>query len=316
MRSSVVKPALAPGYQRTRIPGAEPLRRLLENAAISVSAGGGGPKVNFLEPAGDPGLLGPQSVAWRVHCDFALMLAGGVSALLLQALHPLALAGVWDHSSFRTDILGRLRRTASFVGVTTYASRRDAEAWIAHVRAIHLSVTGTAPDGRPYAASEPALLTWVHVAEVSSFLRAHQCYARRPLDEAEQDRYYAEIAVVAEGLGATDVPKSRAAVEAYFGRMRPQLAYTERTREVYRILLDAPAPSPRLRPFGRLLVQAGVDLLPDWAAALMHTERGAALRRASLRPAMLTIAASLRWALRNGASAKARRRTAVPGAPG
>ena len=104
------------------------------------------------------------------------MMTGGVSALLLQALHPMALAGVWDHSTFRTDILGRLRRTATFIAGTTYGNKHDALALIERVKRIHLSVTGMAPDGRPYRASDPELLTWVHVAEVSSFLKAHLRY--------------------------------------------------------------------------------------------------------------------------------------------
>lgn len=306
--------AASPGAARdawvprvSRVPGAELLRRRLEAAVINVSSGGGSPRLNYLEPAGDPGLFGPGSVCWRVHGDFALMMVGGVCALLLQALHPLALAGVWDHSNFRQDILGRLRRTAAFVGGTTYGSRGDAEMLAERVRQIHRGVVGTAPDGRPYAAGDPELLTWVHVAEVSSFLAAHQRYAPRPLTEAEQDRYFGETAVIAEMLGAAGVPKSRAALAGYVERMRPQLDYSERSREVRRLLLRSPGVGPAVRPFGLLLAQAGVDLLPDWAQELMHT-RSRRLRRACARPGVRVLAQALRWALRNGARARATQR--------
>jgi len=297
-------PAILPGG-RSRIPGAEPLRRRLELAVIGLTSGGGAPRINFLEPAGDPGLFGPDSVCWRVHADFTIMMVGGVCALLLQALHPLALAGVWDHSNFREDILGRLRRTSAFVGGTTFASRRDAEALIQRVRGIHRHVTGTAPDGRPYAADDPALLTWVHVAEMSSFLRSYQRYAPHKLSLAEQDRYYEETAQLAEMLGAHDVPKSCAAIEQYLRRMQPQLAYTERSCEVRRVLHHAPAPNPAVKPFSRLFMQAGEDLLPDWAQEMMGIRTGLRVRQAVVRSGVRAMAPTFRWALRNGAAARA-----------
>src|SRR6185436_498261 len=133
----------------------------------------------------------------RVHANFPAMLAGGISALMLQALHPLAMAGVYDHSAFRDDPFGRLRRTATFVAGTTYGPTKVAEELVATVRRVHENVVGTAPDGRAYAASDPDLLTWVHVAEVASFLRSYRRYAGT-LSTAEQDRYFAETAIVAE----------------------------------------------------------------------------------------------------------------------
>ena len=293
-------PAILPGG-RSRV--AEPLRRRVEAAVIGLTSGAGAPRLNFLEPKGDPGLFGPDSVAWRVHADFTIMIVGGVSALLQQMLHPLALAGVWDHSNFRDDILGRLRRTSAFVGGT------DAEMLIARVRGIHARVAGTAPDGRAYAASEPALLTWVHVAEHSSFLRSYQRYAPRSLLPAEVDRYYTETAVVAEMLGAAGVPKSAAAVADYLERMRPQLEYGERVREVRRILMHAPAPSLAIKPFSRLFLHAGEQLLPDWALAMMGTRPLPAPRRLALDASVRAVAPTFRWALRNGAAARARLRT-------
>ena len=157
--------------------------------------------VDFENPPGDPGLYGPQSVIWQVHSDFTTMLCGGVSALLLQMLHPLALAGVWDHSNFRDDMLGRLRRTSQFVSVTTFGPTAEAERLIAKVKAIHLRVNGVSSDGRPYAASDPDLLTWVHVVESSCFLASHLRYRNPHLSREQQDGYYRETARVAAALG-------------------------------------------------------------------------------------------------------------------
>ncbi|SEM58607.1 Uncharacterized conserved protein, DUF2236 family [Pseudomonas sp. NFIX51] len=258
-------------------------------------------------PKGDPGLFGPDAICWQVHGDFSSMLIGGISALLMQALHPLALAGVWDHSNFREDMIGRLRRTAQFISGTTFGSRQDAEWLIDKVRTIHLQIIGTAPDGRPYAASDPQLLTWVHVAEVSSFLAAHLRYRNPQLSPAEQDRYYGEVALIAERLGASDVPRSRRAVAAYLAGMRPQLLCDERSREVLRLLLAAPAPSRLAKPFGSLMMQAGIDLLPDWASDMLGVNQGL-LQRQLIRASVNRSAPMLRWAVRNGSIHRARRR--------
>ena len=126
--------------------------------------------VDLTRPAGDDGLFGPDSASWQVHGDFTAMMIGGVSALMLQMLHPAVLAGVWDHSGFRDDMAGRLKRTARFIAATTYGSSASADAMIARVRRVHGFVRGTLPDGTPYSADDPELLTWVHVAEARSFL--------------------------------------------------------------------------------------------------------------------------------------------------
>jgi uncharacterized protein (DUF2236 family) len=289
---------------------AQRLRMALAESVTHLTTGSG-PRLDYSSPPGDPGLFGPNAVCWTVHADFASMMAGGISALLLQALHPLALAGVWDHSTFRTDILGRLRRTATFIAGTTYGSRADALALIERVKKIHEGVTGTAPDGRPYRASDPALLTWVHVAEVSSFLTAHLRYVNPSLSGAAQDQYYSETATIARLLGATDVPASRAEVEAYLQSMQAELVASERTREVVRVLMNAPAPRPAMRPAGALMRQAGIDLLPPFAQRLLGFDSFAIVRRSIVKPGMRTVAPVLRWALVNGVSKRARRRAAA-----
>jgi len=260
--------------------------------------------VDLTRPPGDDGLFGPGSAAWTVHADFTAMMAGGVAALLLQMLHPGALAGVWDHSNFRRDMLGRLRRTAQFISGTTYGSTATAEALIAKVRTIHDRVEGTLPDGTRYCANDPALLTWVHVAEVASFLAAYRRYRDPAFPDAEQDRYLGEYALVAEKLGARDVPRTREQVTAYLAAVRPQLRADHRTREVARALLRQQPASPALAPVQTLLMEGGIDLLPDWAAR-MHGLGRPPGHRPAVRAGMAGIGSVLRWALTDGSAKRA-----------
>ncbi|MER2296376.1 MAG: oxygenase MpaB family protein [Pseudomonas sp.] len=287
----------------------EALRRRIETQVMSLTGLALG-QLDLESPKGDPGLFGPHSISWQVHGDFPSMLVGGIGALMLQLLHPLALAGVWDHSNFREDLLGRLRRTSQFISGTTFGSTRDAEWLLDKVRTIHLQVTGTAPDGTPYAASDPDLLTWVHVAEVSSFLAAHLRYRAPHLSRADQDAYYAEIALIAERLGARDVPRSCQQVEDYLHRMRPSLHCSSRSLEVVGILLKAPAPSRLAEPVGKLMLQAGIDLLPDWAQAMLGLQQGP-LQRRMVRLGLQRTAPILRWAMQDGSAHRARRRMGI-----
>lgn len=255
----------------------------------------------------DVGFFGPDSACWKVHGDLAGMMVGGIAALLVQMLHPGALAGVWDHSNFRHDMSGRLKRTARFIAGTTYGDRAEAQGFIDRVRAIHARVSGTLPDGTPYAADDPELLTWVHVAEVSSFLAAYLRYVDPAFPPHEQDRYYRETAEIARRLGAPVVPQSRAEVEAYFRDAQPSLRYDDRTREVAEALFDQRPPSAAAGAAMGLAFDAARDLLPDWAAR-MHGFRLSAPRRAAARVGVRTLGRTLRWALVNSAEARARRR--------
>ncbi|UVL23668.1 oxygenase MpaB family protein [Pseudomonas donghuensis] len=287
----------------------EAIRRRIETQVMSLTGLSLG-QLDLESPKGDPGLFGPGSLSWRVHGDFPSMLIGGISALLLQLLHPLALAGVWDHSNFRQDLLGRLRRTSQFISGTTFGSTQDANWLIEKVRTIHLQVVGSAADGRPYAASDPDLLTWVHVAEVSSFLAAHRRYRNPHMPIAEQDAYYAEIALIAERLGARNVPRSRQQIADYLQAMRPQLICDARSDEVVQVLLDAPAPSRLAQPVGALMLRAGIDLLPDWASAMLELSQNP-LQRRLIRLGINSTAPVLRWAMRDGSAHRARRRMGI-----
>jgi uncharacterized protein (DUF2236 family) len=240
-------------------------------------------------------LFGPRSVVWRVHGDVTTMMVGGVAALLLQMLHPAVLAGVWDHSSFRGDMLGRLRRTARFIAVTTYGSAGEAEAMIDKVRDVHTRVKGVLPDGTAYAADDPHLLAWVHVTEAVSFLDAWIRYAEPNMKLADQDRYFADFALIAEALGTDPIPRSRAEADALIATMRRELVVDARTREVARMVLDQPAPSLAVKPFQALTFGAAVDLLPQWARA-MHGLQGPGLATPAVRMGTRGIAGTLRWA--------------------
>jgi uncharacterized protein (DUF2236 family) len=241
------------------------------------------------------GLFGPRAVARRVHGDVTSMLVGGVAGLLLQMLHPSVLAGVWDHSNFRADMHGRLRRTARFIALTTYGGRADAEAMIARVRGIHDRVRGTLPDGTPYAANDPSLLAWVHVTEATSFLNAWIRYAEPGMSAADRDRYFAEMARVAEALGADPIPRTQAAARNLLNGMRPQLLGDARTREVARLVLSQRAPSMMVEPLQALTKQAALDLLPAWAQR-MHGLHVLPFGRPFVRAGTLGVARTLRWA--------------------
>ena len=242
-------------------------------------------------------MFGPGSVIWRVHGDVVTMMVGGMSALLLQMLHPAVLGGVWDHSNFREDMLGRLRRTARFISLTTYASREDAEAAMARVRTVHAQVSGTLPDGTNYSADDPQLLAWVHVSEALSFLNARIRYAEPGMPHVDQDRYFEEMSGIALALGADPVPRSRAAAEQLVERMRPQLLCDARTREIAAIVLKQRPDNLAMAAAQRVIGQAAVDLLPDWARE-MHGLRSTFVTRPFVRTSTLAMAKTLRWAFR------------------
>jgi uncharacterized protein (DUF2236 family) len=213
----------------------------------------------------DEAYLPPGGVARQVHADSATMLIGGVGALLLQTLHPLAMAGVAEHSSYQEDPLGRLRRTAAFVGTTTFGTVAEAEAAVAQVQRVHKRVKGIAPDGRAYSADDPELVTFIHVAEVSSFLASSRRYGPRPLTPEACDRYYAEVAPVAMDLGALWVPRSVAEVESYLLRIQPELYMGPQARAARDWLLRGVARRPSERAVYSLVLAAAVGVLPGWA---------------------------------------------------
>ncbi|HEY6943367.1 oxygenase MpaB family protein [Dokdonella sp.] len=268
--------------------------------------------IDYEHPEGDPGLFGPDSATWRIHADFPGMLSGGLCALMLQVLHPLALAGVWDHSNFRADLVGRLRRTTAFVAGTTYGSRADAEALIARVARIHAIVRGHAADGRPYSADDAGLLTWVHVTEAYGFLEGYRRYAPIALPARAADRYYDEVRRVAERLGARDVPASENEVAAYFSRMQRELRFDARSREVLAVLARIRLPVPLAGISRDTFLGAGAALLPDWAEAMIERSAWQRLQAHAASRILRTLAPMFRVALPDGIAPRACRRVGVP----
>jgi len=170
------------------------------------------------------------------------------------------------------------------------------EAAIARVRAIHQRITGTAPDGRPYAASDPHLLTWVHIAEADSFLRAHTRFGARPLDQAGRDGYVADLARIGAELGVPDPPRTEAELTDRISQYRPELAATAQAREAARfLLLSPPLPALARAPYG-VLAAAAVSLLPGWARRPLHLPRLPVTETVLVRPAGHAMVHAIRWA--------------------
>lgn len=240
----------------------EPLRRYVADALFTRVAGPDG-EVHRARIHGTPGprWFGLDRPIRRVHGD-AAMFIGGLRALLLQSLHPLAMAAVAGHSDYRDDPWGRLQRTSVFLATTTFGNAVDAQNAVDRVRAIHDRIKGVTADGVPYRASDPHLLGWVHVAEVDSFLRCHQRYGADPLNARERDGYVADMAHVATALGVPDPPTTTAGLNARLAAYRPELRGTPAARDAARFLLLTP-PVPMLvrAPYAALAV-ASVASLP------------------------------------------------------
>ncbi|WP_125777252.1 oxygenase MpaB family protein [Antribacter gilvus] len=236
----------------------------------------------------------PESAVRVVHADAATF-AGGLRALLLQSLHPLAMAGVAGHSGYRSDPWGRLARTATFLAETIHGTADDAQAAVDRVRAVHERIRGRTADGTPYRASDPHLLTWVHAAEADSFLTAHQHFGARRLSPAQADEYVAQIGRVASALGAQDVPRTVDELAACLDAYRPELRPSPEALDTTQFLLrEPPLPGPVRAPYA-LLAAGAVATLPTWARTELGLQRwpdGAAARLAG-RVAV----SGIRWSL-------------------
>ena len=242
----------------------------------------------------DEALFAPDTPIRLVHADIAAMMVGGLSALLMQMLHPHALQGVLDHSTFRSDLQGRLRRTARFIAVTTYGHRDEAGKAIDAVNRIHEKVFGQLPDGTPYAAMTPSLLGWVHLSEATSFLAAYRRYVRPAMPQAERDRYFAQFAVIARRLHADPVPDTEAQAIQLIQTMRAQLVGSAAAKTVANEILTARGKGLAM-PVQPLLAAAALDLLPPFAAEMLDLRqpRMAAL---PVRAGTFAIGRTLRWA--------------------
>jgi uncharacterized protein (DUF2236 family) len=217
------------------------------------------------EHPADDGLFGPRSIVWRVNRDRVSPLAG-MRSLMLQALHPLAMAGVAQHSTWRQDPFGRLAATNSYLLTTTYGDRDSALKAAAWVRKVHVHVRGADPEtGLPYSAEDPALLLWVHAAMVESVVTVVQRYGRT-LDGTDADRYVAEMVRFAEivGVPAEDVPTTVAALRDYIDSVELRRA-TPAAKDAIGVVMDPPELDDDTRDLWRDLAQVAVGTLPEWA---------------------------------------------------
>ena len=272
------------------------------------------------DPDGDPGLFGPESVTWRIHGDPAMLLAG-FRALLLQAVHPLVMAGFDDNSFFRGDPWGRLRRTGEWIGTVTYGTTAQAEKAGAGLRRIHARLApGIEPEsGTPYRVDDPGLLLWVHCTEVESFLTTFRRSGGR-LRRGDGDRYVDEMRVSARlvGLDAVLVPATEAEIADYYRAVRPDLRITEVA--LRNVLWGFAPPMPRwvalatpARPAWAGMVALAAAMLPPWTRRLYGlpglptTDLGASLGGRMVRSSALLVPGGL---LRSPAHRAAQQRVA------
>lgn len=287
------------------------VRERLGQGLFAMVAGPDGPQKRArIHDTPGPRWFAEDSPIRRVHGD-ASMFVGGLRALLLQSLHPLAMAGVAGHSDYRGDPWGRLQRTSTFLAVTTFGTARDAQQAVDRVRGIHRRVRGVAADGRPYRADDPHLLEWVHIAEVDSFLLAYQRYGAEPLDQAGRDGYIADTARVAAALGVPDPPRSEAQLRERLASYRSELQSTAAAREAARFLLITP-PLPLLAraPYG-VLAATSVSMLPAWARLPLRLPYLPALEATAIRLSGHILVSGIRWALSANEAADQREKTAA-----
>jgi uncharacterized protein (DUF2236 family) len=238
----------------------------------------------------------PDDPVWRVHAD-ASMFPAGITSLLLQMLHPMAMAGVAGHSGYKSDPWGRLQRTSHYLATTTFGTIEHAEEAIAMVRSIHERVRGKDDLGRPYRADDPHLLTWVHVAEIDSFLRGYQTFGDTPLTDEEADVYVAQAGIPAARLGVVDPPTSVAELRAVLSSYRPELQTTASAREAARfLLLDPPLPLYAKPGYGTL-ASGGVSLLPGWAREMLGIPLPGVVSTLVARPLGQLGTAAVRWGM-------------------
>lgn len=233
----------------------------------------------------------PDDAVWIVHDD-AAMFTSGITALLLQSLHPMAMAGVAGHSGYKSDPWGRLERTSNWIGRTTFGTIEDAEALVAKIRGIHDRVRGKDYKGRPYFAADPHLLRWVHVAEAWSFLEGYKQFGSGMLTPAQADEYVRQVGHAGGLLGVDPVPQTVAELEAAIDDYRSELEVSPAALEAADFLLEEPPLPLWARPAFGLLSAGGVSLLPDWAASMLQLRQ----TRAKHLQGRLGVAA-VRWGL-------------------
>lgn len=262
----------------------------------------------FTQPVGDKGLFGPTSVAWKVHADFSAMMVGGLSSLMVQALHPRALAAVWDHSNFRQQLKARLGRTALFIATITYGGLELSMQSIDRVNSIHEKIQGIDLNGQPYRANEPDLIRWVHLVETISFLKAYQHLALHPLSKFDCDRYVVEMNKIGYMLGAKDLPITLHDVTHAIKEYESTLVFDQRTGETLDTIELYPVEFAQ-KPFFALVLSSSYDIIPNWLLRKLHKKEDLKINIHTRRFALQVASQPIQWMLsEQGVSAVAKRR--------
>lgn len=244
--------------------------------------------IDFTQPAQAPALAPADGVSWRIFSNPISLWIGGISAVLLELAEPRVRTGVWEHSSFRTDPLGRLHRTGYAAMITVYAPREQAAAMIARVVRLHEKVRGTTPDGHTYSANSPELLDWVQATAIYGFTQAYSCFVD-PLSAADKDRAFVEGQASATLYGAHGLPHSWLQWEQLLAHTSPSLQGHAILAEFVDIMCHRPLLPGPLRPLQPLLVKAAVHITPAAVRALPQ------LQGLDLRPWQLRLVRALAW---------------------
>lgn len=255
----------------------------------------------FGEPAGDPGLIGPGSLSWKLHADVSSIAVAGMASIVMELLHPSVMAGVGQQSNYREQPYRRARTTFGWVVTTTFGSTAAAEQMIARVKRMHERVNGRRADGVPYRALDPELIAWVHTCIPWGVMNAYERF-KAPLTIAEKDRYLSEQSVVGLMSGADEVPTTVAELDAFIDHMRPRLEVGPLTCEFFDFLVDGPLgaltpPGPLAQPVKRFQVESGISLMPRWAQAMTGFDRPEVVQRMLHQRSMQSYARLLRWAV-------------------
>jgi uncharacterized protein (DUF2236 family) len=260
---------------RTRL--SAPIRARLDVAATAFLADGKTPTIDFSKPAGEPALVSPDSLSWRIFKNPVALFVGGITAVILEFAEPRVRTGVWEHTTFRTNPVARLRRTGLAAMVTVFGARSISEPMIARVRRMHDGIAGMTPAGEPYRANDPELLSWVQATAAFGFLSAYSTYVR-PLSSAERNQYFSEGREAARLYGASGAPRSEAEWQSLYQHMRPRFERSEIIFDFLRIMHRAPALPQPLRLAQGALVRAAVELTPKDARDCLGLDASFGLR--------------------------------------
>lgn len=267
--------------------------------------------VDFTAPEGEPALAPPDSVSWQVFKNPVSLFIGGVTAVLLELAEPHVRSGVWDHTTFRTDPLARLRRTGLAAMLTVYGPKSKAEQMIRGVNRMHARVKGTTPSGSAYEASDPVLLDWVQATASYGFLEAYSAFAR-PLTGADKDRFYAESKPAAALYGALGAPASLSEQRAQFAAMAPNLERSDIVFEFLAIMQKTKIMPRPLRFLQRIFVRAGVEVTPPWLRETLGLGPGWGLKSWEKRLVRFLGAASDRMVIRGAPASQSCVRMGLP----